>query len=132
METLRWLHVQFNALTLMKSTSLKKQHCFQEFLTESCLLPMRQHRNNAAKLRTRGVAVSSQMQAMGQNGTDHAHRQTHTVGKLQSRQSKIKDRECFTFLGYGGIEECWIYLGSQARISASFPRTWKLNQTLLR
>lgn len=60
------------------------------------------------------------------------HTHTHRVGKLQSLQSKIKDKECFTFLGYGGIEECWIYLGSQARISASFPRTWKLNQTLLR
>lgn len=60
------------------------------------------------------------------------HTQTHRVGKLQSLQSKIKDKECFTFLGYGGTEECWIYLGSQARISASFPRTWKLNQTLLR
>lgn len=58
---------------------------------------MRRHRNNAAKLITRGVAVSSQMQAMGQNGTDHARRQTHTVGKLQSRQSKIKDRVLHVF-----------------------------------
>lgn len=45
---------------------------------------------------------------------------SHYQAKKQKRQ-----KCCFTFLGDGGTEECWIYLGLQAGIPASFPRTWK-------
>lgn len=49
-----------------------------------------------------------------------------------AKKKTIDKKYCFTFLGDRWSEECWIYLSVQASISASFPRTWKLNQTLLR
>lgn len=40
-----------------------------------------------------------------------------------------KQKYCFTFLGDRGSKECWIYLSTQASISTSFPRTWKIKHS---
>lgn len=95
----------------------------------SILLLMLKHRNTVKK-KKKIQKNTSRESGIYHTNTHHRRRhgeQRDNASKLKSLQGKNKrQRCCFTFLGNGGTEECWIYLGLQAGIPASFPRTWKI------
>lgn len=95
----------------------------------SILLLMRKHRNTVKK-KKKTQKNTSRESGIYHTNTHHRRRhgeQRDNASKLKSLQGKNKrQRCCFTFLGNRGTEECWIYLGLQAGIPASFPRTWKI------
>lgn len=121
-----------NHKTPLKATLFSRVSHNVELVTDAAALQQRGKHNNM-RWKIKGVLTQGLITDASNGGSQKLLPHTNKASKLESRQGKIKDKNMFfTFLGDRGIKECWIYLSLQARISTSFPRTWKLNQTLLR
>lgn len=92
----------------------------------SILLLMQKHRNTAGEKKEKQAGNQEFIAQTLITDAGSGSSETTPASSSHYKTKTKRQRCCFTFLGNRGTEECWIYLGLQAGISASFPRTWKI------